>query len=457
MAESSEQAEEETMREQRTARGLIARFFRFGEEGTSYRQEIIGGVTTFLAMAYIMFVNPTILSAAGMDKEALFTATALAAIMGCLLMAFVARYPVAVAPSMGLNAFFAYSVVLGMGVSWQTALVGVFLSGVIFVLITVLKLREMILDAIPRDLKMASACGIGLFIAFIGFKDSGIVVTSKATLVTLGDLTAPGTLLTIFGLFFSVCLMLRRAPGAIFFGMLATSCLGIVTGVIGTPTTLVSSIPSVAPLFGVAFDRLFTDPGHVFTLNMLVVVLTFLFVEFFDTAGTLMAVATKAGLMENNKMKRAGPALLADSVSIVTGSVVGSSPTTSFIESTAGVASGARTGFAALVVAVLFGFALFFSPLLQVVTSNVTAPALIIVGVLMVSVLDDIEWKQFEIAVPAFLMMVTMPLTYSIANGIAIGLVMYPVTMTVQGRARELHPILYALFVVFVLYFAFLT
>lgn len=457
MAITTDEARDDAAGEPQADRDAIARFFQFKAEGTNYRREIVGGVTTFLAMAYILFVNPTILSAAGMDKEALFTATALSAIVGCLLMAFIARYPVAIAPSMGLNAFFAYSVVLGMGVPWQTALVGVFLSGVIFVLITVLKLREMILDAIPQDLKMASACGIGLFIAFIGFKDSGIVVTNKATLVTLGDLTTAGTLLTVFGLFFSIILMLRRVPGAIFFGMVATSCLGIAAGVIGTPSTLVSGIPSVAPLFGVAFERLFTHPADVFTLNMLVVVLTFLFVEFFDTAGTLMAVATKAGLMENNKMKRAGRALLADSSSIVAASVVGTSPTTSFIESTAGVASGARTGFAALVVAVLFGFALFFSPLLQVVTSNVTAPALIIVGVLMVSVLDDIEWKRFEIAVPAFLMMVTMPLTYSIANGIALGLVMYPVTMTVQGRARELHPILYVLFVVFVLYFAFLT
>ncbi|WP_349257008.1 NCS2 family permease [Salinisphaera sp.] len=435
----------------------MARYFQFAEEGTNYRREIIGGVTTFLAMAYIMFVNPTILSAAGMDKGALFTATALASIVGCLLMAFIARYPVAIAPSMGLNAFFAYSVVLGMGVPWQTALVGVLLSGVIFVLITALKLREMILDAIPQDLKMASACGIGLFIAFIGFKDSGIVVANKATLVTLGDMTSAGTLLTVFGVFISIIFMLRRVPGAIFFGMIATSCLGLVCGAIDQPTAVVSSIPSVAPLFGVAVTRLFDDPGSVFTLNMLVVVLTFLFVEFFDTDGTLMAVATKAGLIENNRMKRAGPALLADSSSIVAASVIGTSPTTSFIESTAGVASGARTGFAALVTALMFVFALFFSPLLQVVTPNVTAPALIIVGVLMVSALDEIQWKKLEIAVPAFLMMATMPLTYSIANGIALGLVMYPVTMTVQGRARELHPILYALFVVFVLYFAFLT
>lgn len=457
MADNTEQAGQDTAHDARAGSDVIARYFQFHEEGTSYRQEIIGGVTTFLAMAYIMFVNPSILSAAGMDKDALFTATALAAVVGCLLMAFVARYPVAIAPSMGLNAFFAYSVVLGMGVPWQTALVGVFISGVIFVLITVFKLREMILDAIPPDLKTATACGIGLFIAFIGLKNGGIVVSNDETLVALGDLGTSGTLLTIFGIFLTVCLMLRRMPGAIFFGMIATSALGVATGAIDTPTAVVGKIPSVAPLFGVAFERLFSDPGDVFTLNMLVVVLTFLFVEFFDTAGTLMAITKKAGLIENNKMKRAGRALLADSSSIVLASAIGTSPTTSFVESTAGVASGARTGFTALVVAVLFGFAMFFSPLLQVVTPYVTAPALIIVGVLMVSALDEIEWKKFEIAVPAFLTVVIMPLTYSVANGIALGLVMYPVTMTIQGRARELHPVLYALFIVFVLYFAFLT
>lgn len=454
MAESTTETQSETRRADGDA---IARYFEFAAEGTNYRREIIGGLTTFLAMAYIMFVNPTILSAAGMDANALFTATGLSAIVGCLLMAFVARYPVAIAPSMGLNAFFAYSVVLGMGIPWQTALVGVLLSGILFVFITVLKLREMILDAIPKDLKMASACGIGLFIAFIGLKDSGMVVANDATLVSLGDLTSSGTLLTLFGLIASIVFMVRNLPGAIFFGMLLTSIVGIVSGFIPTPEHLVSAIPSVEPVFGVAITQLFAAPREVFTLNLLVVVLTFLFVEFFDTAGTLMAVATKAGLIENNKMKRAGPALLADSSSIVAASIIGTSPTTSFVESTAGVASGARTGFAALVVAVLFALALFFSPLLHVVTANVTAPALIIVGVLMVSSLDEINWKQFEIAVPAFLMMITMPLTYSIANGIALGLALYPLTMAVAGRGRELHPILYVQAVIFVLYFAFLT
>lgn len=439
------------------SRDFLARYFRLAEEGTTYRRELIGGVTTFLAMAYILFVNPSILAAAGMDKQALFTATALASIVGCLLMACIARYPVAVAPSMGLNAFFAYTVVLGMGMSWQMALVGVLLSGVLFVIITVLRLREAILDAIPHDLKLAAACGIGVFIAFIGFENAGIIVANKATLVGLGHLTAPGTLLTVFGLVVSTALLLRRVPGAIFFGMLATACLGVATGVIAPPAGIVDRVPSVAPLFGAAIERIVADPAGVFSANMLVVVLTFVFVEFFDTAGTLMAVASQAGLMQGNKLKRAGRALLADSSSIVAAAVIGVSPTTAYIESTAGVASGARTGLSTLVVAALFALALFFSPLLAVVTANVTAPALILVGVLMASALGEIQWQRLEIAVPAFLTLVSMPLTYSIANGIAIGLIAYPLTMLAAGRRRELHPMMVALLAICVAYFAYLA
>ncbi|HEX6923778.1 MAG TPA: NCS2 family permease [Bacillales bacterium] len=441
----------------REEKGMIARFFRFQENGTTHRREVTAGVTTFLAMAYILFVNPAILADAGMPKGAVFTATALSAVIGCLLMALVANYPVAIAPSMGLNAFFAYSVVIGMGVSWQTALVGVLFSGVIFLIITVLKIREMILNAIPQDLKMASACGIGLFIAFIGFKNAGIVAPSEATLVTLGDLTAPGTLLTIFGLIVSIIMMVRKVPGAIFFGMILTSIVGILTGVIGVPNGIVGAVPSLDPIFGVSISQMFAHPDQVFTLNLITVVLTFLFVEFFDTAGTLMAVATQAGLIKNNKMVRGNRALLADSSSIVAGSLLGTSPTTAYIESSSGVASGGRTGFSSIVTAALFLLALLFSPLLAVVTGNVTAPALIIVGVLMVSVLGSIQWDKFEMAVPAFLTIIIMPLTYSVANGIALGLVLYPITMIVRGRGKELHPIMYFLFAVFVLYFAFLA
>lgn len=437
---------------------MISRYFRFGENETNFRREVTGGVTTFLAMAYILFVNPSILGDAGMPKDAVFTATALAAVIGCLLMALIANYPVAIAPSMGLNAFFAYSVVLGpMHVPWQTALVGVLFSGIIFVIITLLKIREMILNAIPQDLKLAAASGIGLFIAFIGFENSGIVVTNKSTLVALGDLTSPGTLLTVFGLFVSIIFMVRKIPGAIFFGMILTSLLGIVTGVIPVPHSIVGAIPSLHPVFGKSITQIFAHPSQVFSYKLLVVVLTFLFVEFFDTAGTLMAIATQAGLIKDNKMINASRALFADSSSIIFGAVLGTSPTTSYIESSSGVASGSRTGFSSLITAALFILALWFSPLLTIVTGNVTAPALIIVGVLMVSSLGKIHWDQFEMAVPAFLTIIIMPLTYSIANGLALGLVLYPVTMVVKGRGKELHPIMYVLFVIFAAYFAFLA
>lgn len=437
--------------------GKMASFFGFYQNGTTYRREITGGATTFLAMSYILFVNPSLLSEAGMDQGAVFTATALSAAVGCLLMALVANFPVAIAPSMGLNAFFAFSVVIGMGVPWQTAMVGVLLSGIIFVILTLFKIREVILNAIPHELKMASASGIGLFIAFVGLQNAGLVVADEDTLITLGNVTDPNTLLSIFGLGITVLFMVRGISGGIFFGMMCTSLLGIVTGLIPVPDAIVSSIPSLEPVFGVSILQAFAAPGDVFQLQLLVVVLTFLFVEFFDTAGTLMAVATHAGLIKGNKMLRAGRALFADSSSIVAGAILGTSPTTSYVESTSGVAAGGRTGFTALVTALLFLLALFFSPLLGVVTTYVTAPALILVGALMVSVLANIEWGKFEIAVPAFLMMVTMPLTYSIADGIAIGLVMYPVTMMIKGRGKELHPILYVLFVLFLLYFIFLS
>lgn len=437
--------------------GFVPRYFEFVAEGTSYRREIVGGITTFLAMSYILFVNPQILGTTGMDKGALFTATALATIVGCLLMALIARYPVAVAPSMGENAFFAYTVVIGLGLSWQTALVGSLIAGVLFVIVTAFRLREMILDAIPADLKLATACGIGLFIAFIGLQSSGIIVADKATLVTLGPLTRPGALLTIFGLFFTVAAMLRRVPGAILFGMIATSILGVVTGIIQPPHGVVSRPPSLDPVFGVALTHMVREPAAVFVPKLVVVVLTFLFVLFFDTAGTLIGVAQQAGLMDGNRLRREGRALLSDSLSVVAASLVGSSPTGAYIESTTGVAAGARTGFAAIVVAILVALAMLFSPLLAVVTADVTAPALIIVGVLMASPLAKIDWEKLEHAVPAFLTIVMMPLTYSIATGVAVGLVAYPAAMVFKGRWREVHPMMYALLVICVLYFAFLA
>jgi AGZA family xanthine/uracil permease-like MFS transporter len=389
-----------------------------------------------------------------MDQGAVFTATALAAAIGCLVMGLYAKYPIALAPGMGLNAFFGYTVVLTMGIPWQTALAGVLVSGLIFIALTLTGLREKIINSIPAELKYAVGAGIGLFITFIGFQNAGLIVGDDAVLVGLGDLTAGNTLLAIFGLIVTVILMVRGFKGGIFFGIVITAAVGMMFGLINTPEAIVSVYPpSLDPTFGAAFAHL----GDIFTIEMLVVILTFLFVDFFDTAGTLVAVANQAGLMKENKLPRAGKALFADSTATVAGAILGTSTTTSYIESSAGVAAGGRTGFASVVTALLFILSLWFFPLLSVITEPVTAPALIIVGVLMVSALGKIKWDNFEIAVPAFLTIIVMPLSYSIATGIAAGFIFYPITMIMKGRAKEIHPVMYGLFVIFILYFVFLV
>ncbi|WP_018923630.1 NCS2 family permease [Salsuginibacillus kocurii] len=432
-------------------------YFQFEENHTNYKRETMAGLTTFLSMAYILFVNPTILADAGMDEGAVFTATAVAAAIGTLIMGLVARYPIALAPGMGLNAFFAYTVVINMGVDWEIALFGVFMSGIIFIIITLLRIRELIINAIPAELKYAAAAGIGLFIAFIGLKDAGVVVPDESTAVTLGDMTSPLTLLALFGLVVTVVLMVMGYRGGIFYGLILTSVAGIVVGLIDMPDAIVGSVPSLAPTFGAAFTGLAEvewTTGMIVQLS--IVILTFLFVDFFDTAGTLYAVANQAGFIKNNKLPRAGKALLSDSSASSIGAVLGTSTTTAYIESSAGVAAGGRTGFTSVVTAGLFLVALFFSPLLGVVTEQVTAAALIVVGILMAASLSLIDWNKFEIAVPAFLTVVAMPLTYSIANGIALGFIFYPVTMLLKGRGKEVHPIMYFLFFVFLAYFLFL-
>lgn len=431
------------------------RYFGFEEHGTSYRQEMIAGLTTFLSMAYILFVNPSILSAAGMDEGAVFTATALAAAIGTLVMGVLAKYPIALAPGMGLNAFFAYGVVLGMGIPWETALFGVFMSGIIFILITVTKVRETIINAIPIELKFAAAAGIGLFIALIGLKNAGIVVPYEATLVTLGEITSGAPLLAVFGVVVTVIFMTVGLKGGIFYGMILTAIVGVATGIAPMPDGFIGSIPSLEPTFGAAFS---IEWSEIWSVSLLVVILTFLFVDFFDTAGTLYAVANQAGFIKDNKLPRADKALIADSTATSIGAILGTSTTTAYIESAAGVAAGGRTGFTSVTTAFLFIVALFFSPLLVVFTAApaVTAPALIVVGVLMASSLGEIDWKKFEIAVPAFVTILTIPLTFSIANGIAMGFILYPITMVAKGRAKDVHPIMYGLFLIFLAYFIFL-
>ncbi|SFP32061.1 NCS2 family permease [Salibacterium halotolerans] len=435
----------------------MERYFEFEKWGTGYRQESMAGLTTFLAMAYILFVNPSILSEAGMDEGAIFTATALSAAVGTLIMGLLARYPIALAPGMGLNAFFTYTVVLTMGIPWQIALFSVFVSGVIFVFITLFGIREKVINAIPAQLKYAAAAGIGLYIAFIGFQNTGIVAADESTMVALGDMTQPTTILACFGLVVTVVLMVLGFQGGIFYGMVITAVVGMAFGIINLPGNVVSSIPSLAPTFGSAFTFLGElEWSAQMTGQIAIVILTFLFVDFFDTAGTLYGVANQAGFVKNNKLPRAERALLADSTATSIGAVLGTSTTTAYIESTSGVAAGARTGFASVVTGALFLLSLFFSPLLTVVTDQVTGPALIIVGVLMASSLRLIEWDKLEMALPAFLTVTAMPLTYSIATGIALGFIFYPITMVLKGKGRDIHPIMYVLFFVFLIYFAFL-
>ncbi|RKD71238.1 AGZA family xanthine/uracil permease-like MFS transporter [Sinobaca qinghaiensis] len=433
-------------------------YFSFEALHTNYRKESIAGVTTFLSMAYILFVNPMILSDAGMDEGAVFTATALAAALGTIIMGILAKYPIALAPGMGLNAFFSYTVVLGLGIDWQIALFGVFMSGIVFMAITMFGVREKVINAIPAQLKYAVGAGIGLFIAFIGLKNAGIVVADESTVVGLGSITEPTVLLACFGLVVTVILMVLKVYGGIFFGMILTSIAGMAAGLIAFPSAVISPAPSLAPTFGAAFTQLGSlDWTTAVIVQLIIVILTFLFVDFFDTAGTLYAVANQAGFIKDNKLPRAGKALLSDSSATAIGAVLGTSTTTAYIESSSGVAAGGRTGFTSIVTAGCFLAALFFSPLLAVVTEEVTAAALIMVGVLMASSLRFIEWDKLEIAVPAFLTIVAMPLTYSIATGIAFGFIFYPITMLLSGRRKEIHPVMYVLLFVFLAYFFFLS
>ncbi|HZH63040.1 MAG TPA: NCS2 family permease [Metabacillus sp.] len=429
----------------------MKQFFQFSERGTTYRQETLAGMTTFLSMAYILVVNPLVLSEAGMDKGAVFTATAVSAIIGTLLIGLLANYPIGIAPSMGLNSFFTYSVVIGMGIPWQTALTGVFISGVLFVILSIFKIREKIIEVIPQDLKFAIGSGIGFFIAFIGLKNSGIIQANPATFVSLGDIQSGPTLLAIFGFIVTVILLVKNIRGGIFYGMVLTSIIGMIFGVIEKPTAIVGAIPSLEPTFGVALLQL----DQIFSIELIAVVFTFLFVAFFDTAGTLIAIANQAGLVRENKIPNAGRALLADASASVAGSVLGTSTTASFIESSAGIAAGGRTGFTSVIISGFFAIALFFSPLLSIVTSEVTAPALIIVGALMASEVRHIRWERLEIAIPAFVTIIMMPLTYSVATGIGLGFIMYPITMLALKKHKEINPIVYVLALIFIAYFAF--
>lgn len=430
---------------------MLKKLFGFDPSKTTVRTEIVAGITTFLTMSYILAVNPTMFAQLeGMPGGAVFTSTALAAIIGCLAMAFIGKLPFGLAPGMGLNAFFVYTVCMGMGYSWQFALTAVLIEGLIFIVLTLTNVREAIVNAIPLSLRNAIGAGIGLFIAFIGLQNAGVVVADSATLVTLGDITSGSALLALIGLFITGFLFARNVPGAILLGILITMLIGIPMGV--TEFKGVVSLPdSIAPIFcQFEWDK-------IFTLDMLVVVFTFLFIDMFDTVGTLVGVCTKANIVdEKGNIARIKHAFMADSIATTFGAMLGTSTTTTYVESAAGVAQGGRSGLTALIVGCGFAVALLFSPLFLSIPSAATAPALIIVGLLMLEPVKNIPFDDFSESIPAFVCLITMPLTYSIANGILLGMISYVLMNLITGKSKKLSPVMYILAVLFVLKFIFI-
>ncbi|ANQ16312.1 NCS2 family permease [Vibrio natriegens] len=410
---------------------MLERLFKLSENGTNVRTEIIAGVTTFLTMAYIIFVNPAILSDTGMDRGAIFVATCLAAAIGCFIMGLVANYPIAQAPGMGLNAFFTYSVVLGMGYTWQVALAAVFVSGVLFILLSVFKIREWIINSIPHSLRTGISAGIGLFLAFIALKNAGIVVDNPATLVSMGNITSLPSALAAIGFFLTISLVHRGVKGAVMIAILGVTALGLLFGDVQWGGVM-STPPSIAPTF------LQLDFSGLFEVGMISVVFAFLFVDLFDTAGTLVGVSQKAGLTdENGNIPRLNKALLADSTATSVGALLGTSNTTSYIESVAGVAAGGRTGLTAVVVGVLFLLALFFSPLAGMIPAYATSGALFYVAILMLSGLVSIDWRDLTEASPVVVTCLVMPLTFSIAEGITLGFIAYSAIKLFSGKGRD--------------------
>jgi AGZA family xanthine/uracil permease-like MFS transporter len=414
------------------SKGWIERMFKLREHNTTIRTELVAGLTTFLTMAYIIFVNPSILGDAGMPKDAVFVATCLIAALGTGIMALYANYPIALAPGMGLNAYFAYVVVLQMGFTWQAALGAVFVSGCLFLMVTVFKLRELIIRGIPHSIRIAITVGIGLFLAIIALKSAGIVAPSKATYVTLGDLHTPQVVLATLGFFLIVVLDRLKVPGAILVGIIAVTVLSFFFGG-NTFHGIFAAPPSIAPTF------LQLDIKAALSGGILNVILVFFLVELFDATGTLMGVARRAGLLVPGKMDRLNKALLADSGAIFAGSLLGTSSTTAYVESAAGVQAGGRTGLTALTVAVLFLAALVISPLAGAVPAYATAPALFFVACLMLRELTELDWDETTEVIPAAVTALTMPFTYSIANGLAFGFITYAVLKLFTGQARQVH------------------
>lgn len=430
---------------------MLKKLFGFDPTKTTVRTEIIAGITTFLTMSYILAINPAMFSQLeGMPGGAVFTSTALAAIVGTLVMAFWAKLPFGLAPGIGLNAFFVYTVCLGMGYSWQFALTAVLIEGIIFIILTVTNIREAIVNAIPLSLRNAIGAGIGLFIAFIGLQNAGVIVNDEATLVVLGDITSDSALLAMIGLLITGFLYAKNVRGAMLIGILVTTLIGIPMGVTEFKGVL-SQPQSIEPIF-CKFEW-----ENVFTLDMLVVVFTFLFIDMFDTVGTLVGVCTKAGLVEKDgSVHRMKEAFMADAIATTAGAVFGTSTTTTYVESASGVAQGGRTGLTAFTIACCFGISLFFSPLFLSIPAAAIAPVLVIVGLLMLEPVRNIPFEDYTESIPAFICMIMMPLTYSISNGILLGMISYVLLNAVCGKFRKLTPAMYILAILFILKYIFI-
>lgn len=429
---------------------MLQKLFGFDQKKSSVKTEIMAGITTFLSMAYILAVNPDILSAAGMNKGAVFTTTVVISAFVTMFMGLYAKLPFALAPGMGLNAFFAYTVCLIMGYSWQFALTAVFLEGLIFILLTVTNVREKIVDIIPTTLKNAISVGIGLFIAFIGLKGANIIINDDATLVKLGDITSGAALLGVIGIIITSILLVKKVKGGLLFGILITTIIGIPMGVT-TLNGIISTPPSIEPiLFKFEWDK-------IFTTDMVIVVFTFLFVDLFDTIGTLIGVSTRAGLMKNGKIPRLKQAFFVDAIGTTVGAMMGTSTVTTFVESAAGVEEGGRSGLTAFVSGVCFLLAIFFAPFFLAIPASATAPVLVLVGLMMMASVVKIDFNNFSESVPAFLCIICMPLCYSISDGIILGHLCYVILNTLCGKWKKVTVGMYILAAMFVLKFCFLT
>lgn len=431
---------------------MIEKLFNLTGNKTTVKTEVLAGITTFMTMAYILAVNPDILSATGMDKGAVFTATTLSALIATLVMALVAKLPFALAPGMGLNAFFAFTVVLGMGHSWQFALTAVFLEGLIFILLTAFNIREMIVNSIPNNMKHAISVGIGLFIAFIGLKNAGIIVSNESTFVTLGDLTDftgnGGAMVALITLVITGVLLATRVKGALLIGILVGTIIGFPFGVSHLPESFDLTPPSISPIF-MKFEW-----TQILTMDMLLVVFTFLFVDMFDTVGTLIGVSSKANMLDSEgRVPRVKQALMADAVGTTVGAMLGTSTVTTYVESAAGVAEGGRTGLTSLTTAGLFFIALFLSPIFLMIPGAATAPALILVGAMMMTPVKNIDFDDFTESIPVFLTIVMMPLAYSIAEGILFGVLSYVILKVLTGKFKDISIVTVVLAILFLLKF----